>query len=272
MSPGTLALTATPRGSLQGFRKAVPYSLGDQLWASLVLGVYPAGSGSQEPAGWGSVPGRQREAQSSPAWTQLTEAGAGSAAQAPAANVPTGGGGSSEFPKPRVDGALKIPASPAPSPVLPPSTRLAAEGPLVQPPRQGSSARPRAGPLPSPARRPTPPHPGSLLSCRPLPLLGVPWATCGGGGVRATPLLLPPRRAASKQSAHARAHTRPRHRVLVKSLKDSGLFATVELTELVVPEILLPGQVGTRLAGPARAPLGASCPGSPQAALPLPPR
>lgn len=87
MSPGTLALTATPRGSLQGFRKAVPYSLGDQLWASLVLGVYLAGSGSQEPAGWGSVPGRQREAQSSPAWTQLTEAGAGSAAQAPAASV-----------------------------------------------------------------------------------------------------------------------------------------------------------------------------------------
>lgn len=87
MSPGTLALTATPRGSLQGFRKAVPYSLGDQLWTSLVLGVYLAGSGSQEPAGWGSVPGRQREAQSSPAWTQLTEAGVGSAAQAPAASV-----------------------------------------------------------------------------------------------------------------------------------------------------------------------------------------
>lgn len=83
MSPGTLALTATPRGSLQGFRKAVPYSLGDQLWASLVLGVYPAGSGSQEPAGWGSVPGRQREAQSSPAWTQFTEARGGVCSSGP---------------------------------------------------------------------------------------------------------------------------------------------------------------------------------------------
>lgn len=208
MSPGTLALTATPRGSLQGFRKAVPYSLGDQLWASLVLGVYPAGSGSQEPAGWGSVPGRQREAQSSPAWTQLTEAGAGSAAQAPAANVPTGGGGSSEFPKPRVDGALKIPAPPAPSPVLPPSTRLAAEGPLVQPPRQGSSARPRAGPLPSPARRPTPPPSRLPAALQAPPTPGSPLGHLReGGGQSDTPAPSP--KACCVQAECARACTHP---------------------------------------------------------------
>lgn len=207
MSPGTLALTATPRGSLQGFRKAVPYSLGDQLWASLVLGVYLAGSGSQEPAGWGSVPGRQREAQSSPAWTQLTEAGVGSAAQAPAASVRRRR--KQRISKTKSRWSVKDPRTPSPQPCPAPLHPPCCRGTLssASKTRQLGQAEGRPTAQPSSQADP-PPHPGSLLRCRPLPLLGVPWATCGGrGGQSDTPAPSP--KACCVQAECARACTHP---------------------------------------------------------------
>lgn len=206
MSPGTLALTATPRGSLQGFRKAVPYSLGDQLWASLVLGVYPAGSGSQEPAGWGSVPGRQREAQSSPAWTQLTEAGVGSAAQAPAASVRRRR--KQRISKTKSRWSVKDPRTPSPQPCPAPLHPPCCRGTLSSASKTRQLGQAEGRPTAQPSSQADPPHPGSLLSCRPLPLLGVPWATCGGrGGQSDTPAPSP--KACCVQAECARACTHP---------------------------------------------------------------
>lgn len=206
MSPGTLALTATPRGSLQGFRKAVPYSLGDQLWASLVLGVYPAGSGSQEPAGWGSVPGRQREAQSSPAWTQLTEAGVGSAAQAPAASVRRRR--KQRISKTKSRWSIKDPRTPSPQPCPAPLHPPCCRGTLssASKTRQLGQAEGRPTAQPSsqadlpPSRLPAalqaPPTPGSPLG-----------HLRGEGGQSDTPAPSP--KACCVQAECARACTHP---------------------------------------------------------------
>lgn len=103
--------------------------------------------------------------------------------------------------------SVKDPRTPSPQPCPAPLHPPCCRGTLSSASKTRQLGQAEGRPTAQPSSQADPPHPGSLLSCRPLPLLGVPWATCGGGGQSDTPAPSP--KACCVQAECARACTHP---------------------------------------------------------------